>query len=84
MRGGQKVIIKIMLNLMVVLNISLIKRLPLSTIHPSKKKLLKKPFNESSEPSTTMIVEALEYDSGDRSSSANITDTGDEPPKRYR
>ena len=31
-----------------------------------------------------MIVEAPEYDSNDGSSSANITDTGDELPERKR
>ena len=41
------------------------KKAPLSTIDPSKRKLLKEPFNESCEPSTTMIVEAPEYDSSD-------------------
>ena len=59
------------------------KKAPLITIHPSKKNL-KKPFNESCEPSTTMIVEAPEYDSNDESSSANITNIENEPPKRYR
>ena len=41
------------------------KKAPLSNIHPSRRKLLKKPFNEHCEPSTTMIVEAPEYDSSD-------------------
>ena len=60
------------------------KKPPLSTIDPSKRKLLQKLFNESCEPSTTMIVEAPEYDSSDGLSSANITNIKDEPSKRYR
>ena len=58
------------------------KKAPLSTIQPSKRKLAEKPFNESCEPSTTMIVEDPGYDSSDGSSSVNITDTENEPPKR--
>ena len=57
---------------------------PLSTIDPSKRKLLNEPFNESCEPSTTMIVEAPEYDSSDGLSSAKRANIEDEPPKRYR
>ena len=60
------------------------KKAPLSTIHPSRRKLLKKPFNESCEPSTTVIVEAPEYDSSDGLCSANITHIENEPPKRHR
>ena len=60
------------------------KKAPFSTIGPSKRKLLKEPFNESCKPSTTMIVEAPEYDSSDGLSSANIANIEDEPPKRYR
>ena len=60
------------------------KKAPLSTIGPSKRKILKKPFNESCEPSTTIIVEPPEYDSSDGLSSANIANIEDEPPKRYR
>ena len=60
------------------------KKAPLSTIDPSKRKLLKKPFNESCEPLTTTIVEVLEYDSSDGLSSANIANIEDEPRKRYR
>ena len=56
----------------------------LGTIDPSKRKLQQKLFNESCEPSTTMIVEAPEYDSSDGLSSANITNIKDEPPDRYR
>ena len=41
------------------------KKAPLSTIHPLKRNFFKKPFSESCEPSTTMIVEAPEYDSSD-------------------
>ena len=59
------------------------KKAPLSTIDPSKRKLLKEPFIESCEPSTTMIVEAPEYDSSDGLSSANIANIEDKPPKRY-
>ena len=59
------------------------KKPPLSTIDPSKRKLMKKLFNESCEPSTPMIVEAPEYDSSDGLSSANITNIEDDPPKRY-
>ena len=77
--------IKIKLNLIVVLDISQIKRLPLAPLAlQKKKKLLKEPFNESCEPSTTMIVEAPEYDSSDGLSSAKIANIEDEPPKRYR
>ena len=60
------------------------KKAPLSTIDPSKRKLLKEPFNESCEPSTTMKVEAPEYDSSDGLSTANIANIEDEPTKRYR
>ena len=60
------------------------KKTPLSTTDPSKRKLLKEPFYESCEPSTTMMVEALEYDSSDGLSSANRANIEDEPPKRYR
>ena len=60
------------------------KETPLSTIHPSKRKLLKKPSNESCKPSTAMIVEPPECDSSDGSSFTNITDTEDEPTKRYK
>ena len=60
------------------------KKAPFSTIGPSKRKLLKETFNESCEPSTTMIVEAQEYGSSDGLSSANIANIEDEPPKRYR
>ena len=41
------------------------KKAPLSTIYTLKRKLLKKPFSESCEPSTTIIVEAPVYDSSD-------------------
>ena len=60
------------------------KKAPFCTIDPSKRKLLKEPYIESCEPSTTMIVEAPEHDSSDGLSSASIANIEDEPPKRYR
>ena len=60
------------------------KKAPFSTNGLSKRKLLKEPFNESCEPSTTMIVEAPEYDSSDGLSSANLANIEDEPLNIYR